>query len=243
MTQDLNLNAILLIATGFFAGVVRGFSGFGAAMIMVPVISTIHAPMIAIPVLIMVDNVATLPLLPGAFRRCRWREVLPLTAGAFVILPIGLWVLLIVEAQVLKAVMCGLILCVVGLLAMGWRYYGSPSAMQSAVVGGGSGFFSGSVGLGGPPVILFWLGGQDNAALARANIIAFFGVSGFYSPVALWAAGLLTMESVYIALTMLPPFALGILVGARVFTFATEAFFRRLALSLIALVAVFGLIN
>lgn len=64
-------------AAAALAGLVRGFSGFGAAMIFVPVAGAIYEPKIAVVLLFIFDGLATAPMLVPAFRRCIWREVLP----------------------------------------------------------------------------------------------------------------------------------------------------------------------
>ena len=44
------------------AGVVRGFAGFGAAMIMMPVLAAVLGPVVAVPTLSVMDSLMTLPL-------------------------------------------------------------------------------------------------------------------------------------------------------------------------------------
>ena len=52
---DLLAPAIICAAAGFLAGLARGFSGFGAAMIFVPVASAVLGPVVAMPVLLIAD--------------------------------------------------------------------------------------------------------------------------------------------------------------------------------------------
>lgn len=53
----------------------RGFSGFGAALIFIPLASAIVGPRIASAVLLVVDGVLTLGMIPPAFRMADRREV------------------------------------------------------------------------------------------------------------------------------------------------------------------------
>ena len=48
------------------AGLARGFSAFGAALIFMPLGSAILGPRLAAAVLLLADGIATLPLVPGA---------------------------------------------------------------------------------------------------------------------------------------------------------------------------------
>ena len=240
MTWDFDLLVMALAA--FLAGAVRGFSGFGAAMILVPAVGAVREPALAIPILAIVDNIVALPLLPKAFRMCHWRDVIPLAIGASAALPFGVWVLLVVDPCVLQVVICLMILALVAVLSSGWRYQGRPAVVHSLGIGGAAGLLGGSTGIGGPPVILFWLGGQSQASQVRANVIAYFAFTGVVSAVALAVGGLITREVVVLAALLMPVYALAIWMGARSFRLASEAFFRRAAYALIAAVAIGGLL-
>ncbi len=60
-------------------GLVRGFSGFGSAMIYMPLIAAIYDPRIAAVTLLLVDFISGTPFAIPEVRRCTWREVLPLS--------------------------------------------------------------------------------------------------------------------------------------------------------------------
>lgn len=120
---------------------------------------------------------------------------MPLTIAAVAALPVGIAVLVHVPTETLRLGISITILLLVGILASGWRYRGSPSLPITLGVGAASGALGGSTGMIGPPVILFWLGGQNNAALVRANINAFFGLMILITIIAYWIGGLFTPRS------------------------------------------------
>lgn len=232
---------IWVALTTFGAGLVRGLTGFGSAMIMIPVLSAFLGPVVAVPILNLVDAVTSLPMLPPAMRRCRWREVIPLFVGAALLMPLGVYLLRVVDPVLLRHTMAVLILLMAIVMAFGLRYRGEPNRLVSLAVGAVSGLLSGAIGLSGPPVILFWLGGQANAMTARANVIAYFGLMTVaLIAVMLWN-GLFTGLVIGLSLLLMPLYALGLLIGAQGFRFASEHGFRYLALGLIAAVAVFSL--
>jgi uncharacterized membrane protein YfcA len=109
------------------AGAVRGLTGFGSALILVPILSMFLGPVVAVPVLNIVDGVATFLLLPDAMRRCRWSEVIPLFVGALALLPFGVYALRYVDPATLRHVMSVVILGIVACMTVGARYTGSPS--------------------------------------------------------------------------------------------------------------------
>ncbi|HEY9215782.1 MAG TPA: sulfite exporter TauE/SafE family protein, partial [Ancylobacter sp.] len=52
---------IWAVATALIAGVTRGFSGFGGALIFIPLVSAAFGPRVAAPSLLVIDTVLTLP--------------------------------------------------------------------------------------------------------------------------------------------------------------------------------------
>ena len=61
--------AIAICAIAFVSGTSRGFSGFGAALIFMPLASSMAAPQLVAPLLLIIDFVAAAPLLPNAWRK------------------------------------------------------------------------------------------------------------------------------------------------------------------------------
>lgn len=228
----------LAAATVTMAGLVRGFSGFGTAMIIVPMISALYSPVVAVPFMVLVDSLIAVVLGVRAVPQMRLQEVLPLSAAAIVTLPLGAIVLTLADPTLLRWSMSGLILLVVIALASGWRYHGRPSLASTLTIGATSGTLSGSVGIGGPPIILFWLGGQEQTATIRANIIGAFAFTTASALVTFYSKGLFAGTALQLAVILTPLYGLSVWVGTLLFPFATQEFFRRLALTLVAFVAV-----
>ena len=67
LPSGLDLNAALAIcAIAFVSGTARGFSGFGSALIFMPLASSIAAPRLVAALLLVIDFVAAAPLVPNA---------------------------------------------------------------------------------------------------------------------------------------------------------------------------------
>src|SRR5262245_25959592 len=102
------LVGLMLAAT--VAGLVRGLSGFGSAMIFIPVASALTDPPTAVVLLFVTDELLTVPMVVAATRRCAWREVLPLSLGAALTVPLGVWLLVVVNPIAMRWVISILIL-------------------------------------------------------------------------------------------------------------------------------------
>jgi uncharacterized membrane protein YfcA len=127
------------------------------------------------------------------------------------------------------------------LLMSGWRYRGRPTPVLTVAVGGLSGLLSGIAQMGGPPIILYWLGSANKAGVVRANVVLFFAVSTALATASYALAGLLPPVLIGLVLLTGPAYGLGIWLGARMFGLASEQTFRRLCYALIALAAVVGM--
>src|ERR1041384_5354929 len=78
-----------LLVSAFIAAMARGFSGFGAARIFVPLASTVVAPQVASPLLLITDAVLAAGFIPDAFRKADRREVSVMALGAAIGIPLG----------------------------------------------------------------------------------------------------------------------------------------------------------
>lgn len=67
----------------------RGFSGFGSALIFIPLGSAAEGPALASAVLLVIDGIGAIPMLSGAWRDAHRRAVFTMSAGAVVAVPIG----------------------------------------------------------------------------------------------------------------------------------------------------------
>ena len=61
--------AIAICAIAFVSGTARGFSGFGSALIFMPLASSVAAPRLVAALLLIIDFVAAAPLIPNAGSR------------------------------------------------------------------------------------------------------------------------------------------------------------------------------
>jgi hypothetical protein len=232
---------LFLIAAAFVAALARGFSGFGGALIFVPLASAAVGPQAAAPILLLIDGVAQLGLLKNAWRAANRREVAIMTLGALAGIPLGAAILTYMDATLLRWGIAALIVAMLALLMSGWRYRGQPTATTTVGVGFAAGILSGAVQAAGPPVIAYWLGGSSAAPTVRANIILFFFCTSVVAAVSYVAAGLLRLDALLLAALTAPAYALGMFLGARMFGLASEAMFRRICLGLIAAAALISL--
>jgi uncharacterized protein len=230
-----------LLVSAFIAALARGFSGFGAALIFLPLAATVVDPKVASPLLLIVDAVLALGFIPNAWARADKREVGIMGLGAALGIPLGTWILVRTDPLQIRWAIVVLASAMLALLMSGWRYRGRPTTPLTFGVGAFAGVCSGAAQVGGPAVIAYWLGSQTGAAIVRANIILYFSISTAIAIVSYFAGGVLTLTVFKLALVVGPVYGLGLAIGARLFGVADEAIFRRICYALIAVAVLVSL--
>jgi uncharacterized membrane protein YfcA len=228
-------------AVALLAGVTRGFSGFGGAMIYMPLIAMIYDPRIAAVTILVVDFVSATPFAIAELRRCTWREVTPLSVAMAVGLPIGVWLLLVLDPTVLRWCIAAMVLSTVPVLASGWRYHGAPRLPLTIGVGVFSGVSAGSVLIAGPPVILYWLGGGSKAATVRANLMVFFMICDIMLVAIFGYANLFEARPLALSVLLGVPYLAGMGLGSLFFHGASDRLYRNIAYVIITLAAIVSL--
>jgi len=231
-----------LAGVAFIAGLARGFAGFGAALIFVPLAAAALGPRLAAPVLLVIDTVGSLPMLPWAWRRARRKPVFTVSLGAMAAVPFGAWVLTAMDPIPLRWAISLTILGLALLLASGWRYAGRDHTGLALMAGGVSGLLNGAAQIGGPPVVVYWLGQRElDVAEARANIVLYFACTTLWSAVVFAYAGLFAPRVFVLSLAAGPSYLIGTLLGMRMYGLASPVLFRRICYALIILAAILGM--
>jgi uncharacterized membrane protein YfcA len=229
------------MAVAALAGLTRGFSGFGGAMIYMPLISAIYDPRIAAVTILLVDLVSATPFAIPEMRRCTWREVTPLSIALAVGLPIGTWALLVLDPVVLRWCIAIVVLSLVPVLWSGWRYHGRPRLPITLGVGLFAGVSAGAVLIAGPPVILYWLGGGSSAKTLRANLMVFFMICDLLLVAIFGYANLFEARPLALSVLLGLPFFVGMAIGARFFHGTSDRVYRAIAYAIITLAALVSL--
>lgn len=231
----------VLVAAAFVGGVVRGFSGFGTALVYVPLAAQYLGPFAALTSLIVMELIGPLMHVPRALRDGRPSDVARLGAGAVVGVVVGVWALTMVEPVVFRWAASIVSLALLALLMSGVRYRGALTPPLIFGAGGLGGVLTGVVGAPGPPVIILYMASGLPPAMVRANLMLFLIVADLILIAVFWLGGHLTANAVTLGLTLLLPYVAGNWLGARMFRPEAEIMYRRIAYAIIAGSAILGL--
>jgi uncharacterized membrane protein YfcA len=232
---------IAVLVAAFFAGTVRGYTGFGSAMIFMPVAGAYLGPKAAIGIMSLIDAVMQFAMLRSTWRHARWGEIGPLFVGYVVGLPVGVWLLVTIDPTPVRWVTSLSIVLVLTILLTVGRIERSPGLPATLATGTVSGIISGLASLGGMVLSLFWLAGPSHNAGVRGSSVAFFVPASVLSMSLLALAGIFTLEVFRIAVWALLPYAVGIGLGALLFDRADPRLFRPIAFAVVAVAALTSL--
>lgn len=229
------------MAVALVTGLVRGFAGFGTGMIFMPPVAALYGPKAAAIALWIMDSLPSLPIVIPAMKHVQWKTVLPLVAGYALTVNLGVALLMAGDPTMLRWLLSATVIGFVVLIASGWQYHGPRPLWLSGGVGMLAGFFGGVAQIPVPPVLAYWMAGDEPSRIIRANLIAFMMTSEVLVGLTLFAHGAFTSDAVALGLLMTPPFMVGLIAGQRFFHRASEAAYRRVAYVTILISAIIGL--
>jgi len=230
-------------SVALFAGVVRGFAGFGLSAFIVAGMSLVLSPQHIVPAAMMLEILASLSLLRSVWRDVAWHWIGPLLAGYAVAVPLGVWCLASLPEAPLRAAVSAVIFGAALIMLRGWHPRWRDTIALRLGTGLGAGFLSGLSSVGGMFAATMLFTTQLPGARLRATLITLFFVSAWYGLAWTWQQGLATAATALWAAWLLAPMLVGIAIGRRFYARAAEAQFRRAVLRVLAGVAGIGLVR
>lgn len=233
---------LIAAAVAALAGMVRGFAGFGAAMMMTPVFSALYGPEVGVALCLLLEIAVALPLLPRAVKYVDWHRIGLLMVAAVIGAPVGNFLLTRVSPEPMRWAISAIVLTAVALLASGWRFHGQWRTPVTLGIGAISGFLNGLSGMAGPPIAFYYLAGNETVERVRANLTTYFVFVDAVALMVFLGRGMVHWDIGALALCLAPAVIAGGLLGERLFPLASERFYRWLALCLLVGVAIGTLI-
>lgn len=232
-TIDILISAVIVC----LAGVVRGVTGFGGAMIMSPLLAILIGPQAAVLIALLLEGFAPLPLLPAVARIANWKVMRPIIAGAFVAAPLGGLLLAHVEASLMSKVIAVVVLSFALIMLLGVQIRARTSVSARLAVGGIGGVLVGATSMGGPPVILYLISSGESLPVLRANLMVYVAAASFAGLAAMGITSVLDPGVVFTAIALAPVYLASAWIGGRLFRYVNERIFRRVTLLLLITVS------
>lgn len=234
--------AIWMGAAVLVAAFVRGYSGFGYSAMVIAASSLVTNPLNFVAVVVIAEAAMTLQAWKGVGPEVDWNRVKWLLLGAIVGLPLGLWALTAIPEDAARAVISAYVLLMCLVLLAGWRLareMGSGGTLATGFVSG----LANAPGMGGLPVVAFFAAQPMAATTFRATLVAYFPILDLYSTPLYFLHGLVSWDTLWASLLVLPLTFLGNWLGGRHFFNTDPQDFRRFAIVLLAGLALMGIVK
>jgi uncharacterized membrane protein YfcA len=164
----------LLIAAGiiFVASILQACTGFGFSIMATPFLLLVYDPHTAIQINIILSIFISVFMLPRLWKDIERPLVIRLVKGSIVGSLIGLAIFLFLDIRYLKISISVLILLLTLLLI--FRFSVRQTNTKDHFAGGLSGMLTTSIGMPGPPLLLYFTGAQIEKAVLRSTTLGYY---------------------------------------------------------------------
>lgn len=225
--------AAAVLAVAYF---VRGVAGFGSGLIAVPTLALMLPLQTVVPLVVLLDYVASAS--QGAANRqdIRWREIIPLIPFSVIGVVVALFVMTRSDGELLIRGL-GVFVIVFAIYTLSGYAPKQEHSRGWAILAGTSGGMIGTLfGTGGPFYATYFKArGLDKAAF-RATFAAIFLLDGAGRLAGYVGSGLFTLQFLVVAAAALPVMAVFLYLGGYAHTRLSQQAFQR-AISVLLIVS------
>lgn len=227
------LETIALATIVLIAGFLQGLTGFGFGLIALPLLGFFIGIKTIIPLIILLALFISLTLSIQLRSSIHLKSIYALMAATIPGIPLGVYTLKHVSAADLSI---GLGILMIAFTSYQLWIKPKPRELGLAptlLAGFVSGVVGGSIGAGGPPVIVYSTLQPWSKDQAKATLAFYFFVSGGCIALTHAFSGMITSEVRHLFLISLPALAVGIFAGTKAYTKLSDHGYKKLAFVLV----------
>jgi hypothetical protein len=209
------LQIAVALAAALGASFVRGLTGFGMAILLVPVLALALPPVAAVVMgnaLSLLIGVTELPRLVRDSEASAWR----ISALVVLATPFGLLALAATGADAARLVIALIACSAFAAILLPRRPGAMPGRWTTGAVGVVSGLMTGYAGMPGPPVVPYYAGRELPRVTIKASMLLIFTIAAATGLATAGWMGLLRAELALFALLLLPVILVGNRLGMAV---------------------------
>jgi uncharacterized protein len=204
-------------AMTFGAAFIRGLTGFGMAIILVPLLGLIITPgeavVLGIYLQFLIGPVGFRVILADADRK----SATMIAAFAVAATPVGILLLKFTTPDLARLLIAAIAIGAFLLVLLPQRPGFVPGPKETAATGIVSGILTGFAAMPGPPVVPYYLRQQIPPAQARASMMMVFFATAIAGTVSSIALGLASWRLAWLAVLLFPPMLFGNWIGGKCF--------------------------
>jgi uncharacterized membrane protein YfcA len=224
-----------------FAAAAHAATGFGFALVGVPLLTLTVDPHTAVVALTTVDLVLTLTIVVRERPHILWRSAIVVTVAGLAGIPLGLYALATLSGRTLAIGIALVVLVFTAALACGFRL---PRASSTEIAAGvGSGVLLAATGMNGPPLVAAFQAMRLEPRQFRATLQAVFAVQALAVVAGFALTDQFTSRGIEVALVAIPAIFVGWKCGDRMFHRIPRRHYRRVVLAAMAVSACLALVT
>ena len=238
-----NSDLLILILICFFAGLIRGFSGFGLSAFVMSLALTIIPPIELIPVCWWMEFVASVFMIRNGWKDSDKKISIILWLGAIFGLPIGIALTTILDFKTSKIVALVLILILALILLRNFKIQFLSTSVGTISSGVFAGVATGLASIGGMIVAIYVLASQNSARRVRASIVLYIFLNSVTTFIFLILFDVMDHKAFVRGVLLAVPSSIGVVLGSILFMQKLEKYYRPFSLGLLISFSLVGLIR
>jgi uncharacterized membrane protein YfcA len=205
-------------AMTFGAAYVRGLTGFGMAIILVPLLGLLIPPQDAVVLGILLQLLIGPVGLRQTLALADKSSAIPIGAIAVLVTPIGMWALAQTPSDTARLLITASAVMAFVAVLLPKKVGAGPASRWSVVVtGAASGLLTGFAAMPGPPVVPFYFRRSVEPRIARASMMTIFFLTAMAGSAAAFWMGIATLRLFLLSVLLFLPMWLGNRMGGKHF--------------------------
>ncbi len=225
------------------AGAVRGLTGFGFAILAVPLLGLVIPPREAVLLAIILQMLIGPFGVSGAIGHIDRRLVSGVALGAVLGTPLGLLVLSATAPDTARLMIAAIAIGCFGIFVIKRAPLPSRAPAHIAATGLAAGVLNGFAAMPGPPVVLYFVRSGVSPMAARGSMILVFFAAATAGTLTAWLRGLLDGHLVLLTAAVFPLMLAGNHVGSKFFGVVPERTWRTAVVILLVVSALGALLK
>jgi uncharacterized membrane protein YfcA len=239
MTHEFLLIALILL----FASFVQGFSGFGLAIISIPLLSLFFNIKHVIPLIALLGFLLNILLYFELRRHIIFKNLKNLYIGSLLGIPIGIFFFLIADVKILKLIVSIIILIFVIVNFIKNLEVKKIQPIYGYVAGFFAGFLGGAINTNGPPVLIYQKMIPQSKTEFKSSITGYFILNSVLIVSSHFITGITTKFVLLNFVYFSPIIIIGFILGNKTFKKINTVIFNKIILFLLLAIALIMLIN
>ena len=218
----------IALALVFGASIVRGLTGFGLAIILVPLLGLIVEPVQAVVISILLQLLAGPIGLKRILEDGERETAIPIAVAAVLATPFGVWLLSVTSADVARMSIAMLAIAAFALMFVPAKEAAVPGRKETWATGIMAGVLTGFASMPGPAVVPYYMRRKLPPAVARGSMLMVFFATAIAGSIASFTIGTADLHLLWLSVLFYPALYIGTWLGEMAFGKVSEPVWRTL---------------